>query len=185
MRAKGSFSPIFFFFFFLVSLSGGVQIGVLSKERGREEKKGGKERRRHGTNVGVNEGGRARERGESPRVALIRGPLHPPAYPSRREAIIFSAPKARYVSMRIRLYRSNANSDSTGSDLLPVPNRRLRPPPGLSTHLLLAPPIKTLCRGISYRVADKPSTKYLFADIRDEFPFFLLSLASFPLPSRM
>lgn len=118
MRAKGSFSPIFFFFFFLVSLSGSVQIGVLSKERGREEKKGGKERRRRGTNVGVNEGGRARERGESPRVALIRGPLHPPAYPSRREAIIFSAPKARYVSMRIRLYRSNANSDSTGSDLL-------------------------------------------------------------------
>lgn len=41
----------------------------------------------------------------------------PAAYPSRREAIIFSAPKARYVSMRIRLYRSNANSDSTGSDL--------------------------------------------------------------------
>lgn len=187
MRAKGSFSSIFFFFFFLVSLSGGVQIGVLSKERGREEKKGGKERRRRGTNVGVNEGGRARERGESPRVALIRGPLHPPAYPSRREAIIFSAPKARYVSMRIRLYRSNANSDSTGSDLLSrIEDYDRRPvsPLTFSSHRRLKRCVAE--SRIEWRINRARNTSSRVpANIRDEFPFFLLSLASFPLPSRM
>lgn len=129
-------------------------------------------------------------RGESPRVALIRAPLHPAAYPSRREAIIFSAPEARYVSMRIRLYRSNANSDSTGSDLLSrIEDYDSPPPPKRCSS-----PQRRLKRSwrISYREANTRNTATPLSDAREYsrrkflfFPPLPSLLQSFPLPSRM
>lgn len=122
-----------------------IQIGVLLKREGEKKRSWSKRRWKRGIPEG----------GINP---------SPAAYPSRREAIIFSAPKARYVSMRIRLYRSNANSDSTGSDLRIEDYHR---PPR------------------NFRFSSQRRLKRCgIADTRDEFPFSSLSLFFLLSPGR-